>query len=284
MALPILAAEAHTALVLDPMYGEYSSVLRELCGLRVHTHLLSRSNSYRLRPEDLFDCSGDVVALVNPNSPTGQHVPRAELAPVVEELARTRLVWIDETYSEYAGEFQSLEGLACTNPNIVVCKSMSKVYALSGLRVAYLVSHPARIAALSKVRPPWAVSLPAQVCASIALGEPLYYASRYEETIRLRRELRGQVAQLGLDVVEGCINSVLVHLPNGIEASDVCARAANAGVFLRDPSSMWASDPPPAIRISVRDRAENERIVRCLDDLVTVPVGPGGQSFCNSML
>jgi len=49
---------------------------------------------------------------------------------------------VDDAYVEYTGPDESLEAFAATRPNIVVCKSMSKVYALSGLRVAYLVGHP----------------------------------------------------------------------------------------------------------------------------------------------
>ena len=73
--------------------------------------------------------------------------------------------------------------------NVVVCKSMSKVYALSGLRAAYLCTAPATVAGLRALTPPWAVSLPAQVAAVKALEDPEWYEARWHETATLREDL-----------------------------------------------------------------------------------------------
>src|SRR5207237_7922333 len=101
-------------------------------------------------------------------------------------------VWIAETYVDYVDPDESLERFACELPNVVVCKSMSKVYALSGMRAAYLCACPELVAYLRRVTPPWTVSLPAQVAAVAALDEAPYYAARWAETRRLRQELAGE--------------------------------------------------------------------------------------------
>ncbi|MHC4129291.1 MAG: aminotransferase class I/II-fold pyridoxal phosphate-dependent enzyme, partial [Planctomycetota bacterium] len=80
----------------------------------------------------------DLVVLVNPNSPTGRHVPREALEEILAAAPPTTRFWIDETYVEYAGRSEALERFAAASDNTVVCKSMSKVYALSGVRAAYL--------------------------------------------------------------------------------------------------------------------------------------------------
>ena len=82
---------------------------------------------------------------------------------------------IDETYIEYAGRDQTLERFADKSNNIFVCKSISKVYALSGLRVAYLCASQKNIKALKRITPPWGISLPAKIAASIALKKEEYY-------------------------------------------------------------------------------------------------------------
>lgn len=270
LAFPVLAASARSAVVLDPMYGEYRHVVETLCCLPSHTLTLSPEDTFRLDPARLLTAPGDLVLLVNPNSPTGRHVPRAMLGPIVKELAKTRIVWIDETYIEYAGSQESLESLACDNPNVIVCKSMSKVYALSGLRCAYLVSHPSRVAELQRHRPPWAVSLPAQVCGAAALRDPAYYVGRYGETAGLRSGIRAAIEEAGFEVTEGCINALMVHLPpNGPSAEDVCSRSARQGVYLRDASSMGNSLGSHTLRVSVRSDQENARIVGTLADVGT---------------
>jgi histidinol-phosphate/aromatic aminotransferase/cobyric acid decarboxylase-like protein len=130
-----------------------------------------------------------MAVIVNPNSPTGRHVARRKLEGVLARIPIRTRIWIDETYVEYAGIGESLEDIAAQSQNMVVCKSMSKVYALSGARAAYLCAPPTIARSLRRVTPPWAVSLPAQVAAIKALDDPDYYASRYRETHQLSEEL-----------------------------------------------------------------------------------------------
>src|SRR6266567_4724142 len=176
---------ASHALVLDPTYGEYAHVLEQVIGCALDRLTLSHRNHYAvdlgLLEAALAD-DYDLVVLVNPNSPTGRHVPRPEMERVLSRApARTR-VWVDETYVDYAGAGQSLEPFAANSENVIVCKSMSKVYALSGARVAYLCAGPHQLEELRAITPPWVVSLPAQVAAVRALQDQDYYAARYAET------------------------------------------------------------------------------------------------------
>src|SRR5712671_4348466 len=188
-----LGASSH-ALILDPTYGEYAHVLERVIGCTVDRLTLARRDQYAVdlsRLEAALADQYDLVVLVNPNSPTGQHVPRAELERLLSRApARTR-IWVDETYVEYAGANQSLEQFATRSENVIVCKSMSKVYALSGARVAYLCAGAHQLEELRAITPPWVVSLPAQVAAVYALQDPGYYAARYAETGALREELVG---------------------------------------------------------------------------------------------
>jgi histidinol-phosphate/aromatic aminotransferase/cobyric acid decarboxylase-like protein len=178
----------------------------------------------------------------------------------------TTRVWIDEAYVEYAGPGESLERLAVRSENIVVCKSMSKVYALSGARAAYLCA-PAPLAAdLRAISPPWAVSLPAQVAAVMALQDPDYYQERYRETRLLRARLaKDLLASLDLEIVPSEANFVLCHLlERGPDAAEVCDQCRAHGLFLRDAASMSVRLGRHALRIAVKDAATNCRIVEIL--------------------
>src|SRR4029453_9292047 len=139
----------------------------------------------------------DLVVLVNPNSPTGRHLPSRELETVLRRVPQRTRVWVDETYVEYAGPGESLESFAAGSENIIVCKSMSKVYALSGARAAYLCTGPHQLEALRAITPPWVASLPAQVAAIRALQDPEYYRGHWTETAGLRQELASGLAALG---------------------------------------------------------------------------------------
>ncbi len=270
-------------LVLDPMYGEYAHVLEHVVGCRVDRLRLSEKDGFKVDLGELARAAAlgyDLVVLVNPNNPTGRHIPADALREVLETVPRRTLVWIDETYSDYAAADTELssegklgtngtgrkpkatvEQFASASENIVVCKSLSKVLALSGARGAYLCG-PARVAAdLRSVTPPWAVSLPAQVAVVAALKNPGYYKARYEETHRLRSGLASSLRALNLEVFDGVINSVLCRLPETAPtAGEVVTACRERGVFIRDCTSISELLSPRWIRVAVKDEAGNTRI------------------------
>ena len=249
-------------LLPDPAYGEYAHVLEKVIRCRVDRVALSRDDRYRLDPRRLLRPGYDLIILVNPNSPTGAHVPRQELEEFLRRVPAATLVWIDETYVDYTGADQSLEQFAVTRENVVVCKSMSKVYALSGARCAYLCAAPHLLEKLRSITPPWAVSLIGQVASVAALGDPDYYAERYRQTHELRTRLRDGLAALGLDVMPSTANFLLCHLPaDGPSAADVVTKCREHGLFIRDTSTMGVCN---AVRIAVKDRPVNEQMTGIL--------------------
>ena len=182
-----------------------------------------------------------------------------------------RRIWVDETYIDYAGTGESFESFAATTRNVVVCKSMSKVFALSGLRVAYLCGSADILSELRAITPPWVVSLPAQVAAVAALQDPQYYRARYAETHRLRTELQRHLTTLcGLEVVPGVANFLLCHLPlDGPSAAEVVDRCREQGLFLRDSRTMGTRLGAHALRIAVKDAATNRRMLAILQDALS---------------
>jgi histidinol-phosphate/aromatic aminotransferase/cobyric acid decarboxylase-like protein/GNAT superfamily N-acetyltransferase len=260
-------------LILDPMYGEYAHVLERVIGCKVDRLPLARSADYRVDLSLLVEVVGatryDLVILVNPNSPTGQHVPRAALEGAIDSISPRTRVWIDETYIDYVNSGESLERFATTRENVTVCKSMSKVYALSGMRVGYLCGSEGSIAQLRRFNPPWAVGLLSQVAGVRALAESDYYTTRWAETHVLRRQLASALQSLGMNIVPGVANFLLCHLPHdGLNAADLVARARGYGVFVRDVGTMGTTLGAHAVRIAVKDAASNEKIIRAIAAVV----------------
>jgi histidinol-phosphate/aromatic aminotransferase/cobyric acid decarboxylase-like protein len=269
-ALPRWLSRDSRALILDPMYGEYAHVLERVIGCRVDRLRLRAGDDYDVDPEELIAAAAggryDMVVLVNPNSPTGRHLPRHQLEIVIAAIPQRTRIWVDETYVDYAGPGQSVESLTGIHSNLVVCKSMSKAYALSGMRAAYLCGAPAVTAELRGWTPPWAVGLPAQVAAVKALEDAEYYRGRWEETSILRQALaRALEDALGWDVVQGVANFLLCRLPaSGPTAAMEVQRARRSGLYLRDVETMGATLGDRALRIAVKDGPTNRRMVEIL--------------------
>jgi len=255
-------------LILDPMYGEYAHVLERVIGCQVARLRLHRAERYALDPARLvceLQQGYDLVAIVNPNSPTGQHVPADALRAVLQMAPSSTRIWIDETYLEYVGSSQSLERWAAASRNAVVCKSMSKAYALSGARCAYLCGAVELIGELRRISPPWAIGLPAQIAACEALRSEAYYREQWSATHQLRATLAVRLQQLDWDVVPGCANFLLCHLPRVAgTAAELIAACRERGLFLRDVSSMGTTFDARALRISVKDAGTNERMLNII--------------------
>jgi histidinol-phosphate/aromatic aminotransferase/cobyric acid decarboxylase-like protein len=255
-------------LLLDPMYGEYRHVLETVVKCNVDSIVARADEGFRIDQKELaqrLERGYDAVALVNPNSPTGVLLPPSKLAELIPQFLNTRF-WIDETYIEYCGASHSLEKFAAASHNTFVCKSMSKVYALSGLRSAYLVGPAEGIASLSCLLPPWAVSLPAQVAAIAALKEDEYYTKQYRATAELREHLVAELkAQCGIISFPSATNCLLCRLPaTAPHANEIVQRARERGLFIRSGAGIHDSLGPDTIRIAVKSETLNERTVSVL--------------------
>lgn len=256
-------------LILDPMYGEYAHVLEQVIGCQPECLKLLREKSYAVDIEQLVAClkSGyDWVILVNPNSPTGQYIEKEKLQFIVKAAPQTTRFWFDETYLEFLETPQSLESFAAASNNVVVCKSMSKVYALSGIRCGYLCGPAELINELEVICPPWAVSLAGQIAACEALRNISYYRECWKATHRLRDELAHGLRRLGWEVVPGCANFLLCHLPaDQPEASTLIAACQKRKLFIRDVANMGNCFDKRTLRIAVKDATTNLAMLAILE-------------------
>jgi histidinol-phosphate/aromatic aminotransferase/cobyric acid decarboxylase-like protein len=259
-------------LILDPMYGEYAHVLEKIIGCQVERFTLSREHDYRIEPQHIMDGlknNYDWVILVNPNSPTGQHMDRETLQEVIRSAPASTHFWIDETYIDYVGSDQSLERFAAKSANTIVCKSMSKVYALSGARCAYVCGPSSLMDELRPFSPPWAVSLPSQMAACEALRNLDYYQAKWIETHRLREELAQGLQELGWEVLPGCANFLLCHLPpDQPEAMEFVKACRKRDLFIRDVASMGKCFDKHTVRIAVKDQRTNFSMLQILGEIL----------------
>lgn len=240
------------ALVPDPTYSEYAHVLANVIGASVERlRLESEAVDLTEAVKRLNSAAYDIFVLVNPNSPTGHCHSPAEIGAFVECVPSSTLVWIDEAYADYAGT--TCEGLTAAHPNVVVCKSMSKGYSLSGLRVGYLAAANSLIKRLLLRTPPWIVSLPGQVAACAALGDLDYCNQRWAETRVLATELADSLESISGSVYRGSANFVLWRLPEAVSALELVGACRAEGLYLRVAESIGFG-LENALRVSVKDR------------------------------
>ena len=167
---------------------------------------------------------------------------------------------------EYVGSENSLERFAATTDNIVVCKSMSKVYALSGLRVGYMCGPLQIIESLRTLTPPWNVGLPSQVAAVKALEDPDYYQRRYQETHQLRFKLSTDLMEMAnIDVINGFANFLLCEIPSrGPVTTELIEKCRRDGLYIRNVATTSSRLSQRMFRVAVKDQETNSKIVAIL--------------------
>ncbi len=202
-----------------------------------------------------------LVFVANPNNPTGAYHTRAELEDLLARLPpHVVLVW-DEAYFEFATAPDYPNGLAyvADHPRLIVARSMSKVYALAGLRVGFGVGHPSLIAELARVRGPFKLSSVAQAAALAALGATDHLARSVRLAVEERTFLAEGFERLGLRAWPSQTNFVAVDM--GSDARLVAARLERHGFIVRplEPFGL-----PTWLRVTVGTREQDEGLLEAL--------------------
>ncbi|NRN69050.1 Histidinol-phosphate aminotransferase [Kibdelosporangium sp. 4NS15] len=196
------------AAVVHPSFTEPEAALRT-AGIPVHRVMLD--GDYALRP-GLVPDEADMVVIGNPTNPTSVTHPAA----VIRALARPgRLVVVDEAFMDAVpGEPESLTG----DPDVLVFRSLTKTWALAGLRAGYVLGSPETLARLAIDRPQWPVGTlvleaVTACCSPAAIAEAEDTA---RTVIEYRAEFVAALRDAGIEVVaEPTAPFVLVRVPEG---------------------------------------------------------------------
>lgn len=254
------ASLGDSLLLLDPTYSEYRHIAAHR-GSKVTALPLTEKNDFRVDLNQLIDlgASATDVVIVNPNNPTGRCLTRDEILQLRASLPAETRLWIDEAYVDYCPDSVSVQRDAITKTNLFVIKSLSKGFALSGLRVAYWVGSNAN----SFSCPPWIVNQPATDCAITALASLDYYRPLWKQTIDRAAQFADQLRNLKLATHHGYLNSVLIRNPEGMTSKQFVKSLSAHGITVRTPAGMGQALGDDYIRISLpRPSDESEVLAR----------------------
>jgi histidinol-phosphate aminotransferase len=156
--------------------------------------------------EEFFASSQDLklVFLPNPNSPSGTLIPKSELESFIERLPCPIL--IDEAYVDFAEE--NCLDLVRRHPKVMVSRSLSKSYALAGLRFGFLVAHPSIIQQLRKVKDSYNCDSLSLAAATAAISDQAWLVENRHKVIQTRIRMAHRLRELGFSVLDSQANFV----------------------------------------------------------------------------
>lgn len=253
-------------LIPVPSFSEYERGARA-AGCQVEYLYLDKSAGFPLNQELLMERLPEVDAVVlgNPNNPTGTLMTKADVMAVVEAAQGFGTdVMVDESFLDFLPEPHkySVMDQVMAYPNLIVISSMTKFYAIPGLRLGFGVAGSDRIEPLDMGKDPWNVNLLAQMAGVAALQDEAYKkATRQRLTECIKNLYEALRALPELTVYEPSVNFILVGLQrSGLTAAEFTAKMRKRGILVRDCSNYPGMDDYH-VRFAVRLEKDNERLL-----------------------
>ncbi len=253
-----------SVLIVSPTFGEYR-VASRLMGARVHLFFGREEDGFRPDLDALVKWIGAhrprLVWLCNPNNPTGVYLEQEEVQPLLSACERAGgMLVLDEAYVNFtARPWDSVPMLA--GGHLVLLRSMTKDYALAGLRLGYLLSTTETVGALRRAQPPWSVNAAAQVAGLAALDALDDYRNAWRRLRTLTDGLYAALLARGFHALPTTTNFLLVRTGDGDQTRE---RLWRYRILVRSCRSFGL---PAYIRVGTRLEAENARLIQCLEEI-----------------
>ena len=209
-----------------------------------------------------------VLVLCNPNDPTGAYVPASEVDVVAAGLPEQVHLLVDEALIQFQNvePEDSVLGLVSRHERLVVFRTFSKIYGLSGLRAGYAVGNPAATELLDSLAPALGVNALTQAAVEQALriGDAEVQRRR-ELVIEQRTRLMQALEDLPVDAPPSQANFVWLHAA-GMTGSELAARLETSGVIVAPGGPLGADDH---VRASIRGAGGTDRLIEALTKALT---------------
>ncbi|MBI3965758.1 MAG: histidinol-phosphate transaminase [Chloroflexi bacterium] len=254
MIAKVFVGERDRAVVTAPTYAMYAIATELLGGTAI---AVEDRKGYELNVEGLTRAAAGAKLLwiCNPNNPTGNPRPLADLERLLGAVECP--VVVDEAYFEFHGE--TAAGLVGPYPHLIVVRTLSKAFGLAGARIGYALASPEVARYLNTVRPPNSIAVLSVRLGTLALRRAEEMRRNVATIVAEREWLAGQLTGLGATVLPSVTNFLAFAIP-GAKAR---ARALlDEGIVVRDLTSRKRLES--CLRVTVRTRAENERLVGAL--------------------
>jgi threonine-phosphate decarboxylase len=253
-----------------PTFGEYELACR-LSGAKPLIVPLWNEQAFK---RDLFSALAEedirMVFLCNPNNPTGKGLSRETVTDIASKCRETQtFLVVDEVFIELSDPRHSI---ASDNlDDVFVLRSLTKSFSIPGIRASYGVTNPGIASALNGIRLPWNLNSIAEAVTVALLKDCASYLDASRTRIATqRRWLMRELAKIsGLEPLESDANFIMANVAGtSLSSSEFALGMSRHGFLVRDCQSFRLTGHD-YIRIAVRKKAENERLLDAIKRVVS---------------
>lgn len=262
------ALKPRRALLVVPSFAEYERALIA-GGCEIIYHEMAEADGFMLMDDILEKITPqvDLLFLCNPNNPTGLLLRPKLLERLLKRCAECGVKLIlDECFLEFVAAplGESVKPFLRDYPNVILLKAFTKLYAMAGLRLGYLLcGDPALMEQIQGQMPPWSVSMPALIAGSVAILDEDYVWRAREYVLLERRYLQKELKKLPMKLFSSQANFFFFHCDD-LGLKD---KLLEQGILIRDCAN-YRGLREGYYRIAVKTHAENEALVAALKTLL----------------
>lgn len=263
-----LATRAFVQTGQSVVYAEYSFAVYPLATQAVGARsLVVKAQDYGHDLDAMLAAIEEDTRLIfvaNPNNPTGTFIPGEQVEAFLKRVPSHIVVVLDEAYTEFLSAEQQYDSIAwvAKYPNLLVSRSMSKVYGLAGLRIGYGIAQAGITDLLNRIRQPFNVNAFAQAAAIAALADDDFVKRSAQMNADGYRQLTAAFEEMGLRYVPSSGNFVLVKVGDDDGAgARVNLALLKQGIIVRPVGNYGL---PQWLRISIGLPEENALCIAAL--------------------
>lgn len=257
-------------LIVQPAFSEYEEACKAN-GCQIGYHVLEEGK-WELKSDSLIQKLDhyDALFLCNPNNPTGKSFSRSAISHVLEESStRNCFVIIDEAFYDFTEEVHSFASYIPIYPNLMILRSMTKMYSIPGIRLGYVIARPPVLEKMASFQPHWSVN-----AIALMAGEECLKAVEHEQNTRQyigkqRSRLVKFFQEKGYEVSNSSVNFYLLRDPNHIDQLPLIQFLLENGIVPRH-TYHFPSLEGSWIRLAIKRKKENDRLMEVLAKWRTV--------------
>lgn len=221
----------------------------------------------------------DVVVLCNPNNPTGVLIEKKHLQEILNccENQKT-ILFVDEAFIDFAENWKENTITYCQSEYLFVMRSLTKFFAIPGLRLGYGISSNNRlISKMIEKQEPWSVNLFANLAGVFLLKDEMYIKNTEDWIKAEKKFFYNKLKEIkGIKVYKTNVNFILLKL-NSIKSRELKEFMINEGILIRDAQNFkFLNDT--FIRLAIKDRENNIKVLNSLKKVL----GVKNESFYDS--
>ncbi|QOY35914.1 threonine-phosphate decarboxylase CobD [Anaerobacillus isosaccharinicus] len=250
--------------IVEPTFSEY----RDACkAFNCEVEGLVINKPWRLDVEDIYHrCkSKQLLFICNPNNPTGIAYSLEKLQNLIERLALLGVtVVIDEAFFDFQEEGNTLINLVQKHSNLIVLRSLTKMYGIAGLRLGFMAANPTLVRKISRLQNPWSVNGLAQQIGYECLKDSCYVREVQEFMKSERGRVFPQLRQLGYEISNSKVNFYLLkERDKNEDCLPLIKFLIESGIIPRHTYNFSSLDGR-YIRLAIKSVGENNRLLNAL--------------------